>query len=149
MPCIVPLHLPSSLLVEGPDGKTALYADAQALGEHLDVSFNAKLRVRLELQGDASEQAIYELRGEAGTKTAGASARLLNTRLTKRSTAVEAEFPMPGAYRLYRAQRPAPTSRPGGLATASVPLPTEAIIEVVDETPVLLRIDAALRQGAR
>ena len=142
MPCVVPLHLPFTLMVEGAGGANALFEDAQTLGDTIDVSFARKLRVRLNFMGTASAALFYELRGEAGTRAAGATARIMASRVTRDTRSVEVNFPMAGTYRLYQAQRPAPASGPDGALAMELPQPTTATIEVVDESPLSIRIDA-------
>ncbi len=145
VPCILPLHIPTTLLIEGSDGTSALFEDAQALGDTVDVTFGSKLSVRLNLLGTASEDLSYELRGETGTRTSGATARFSTRRLTESTRSVKVEFPMPGTYRLYQSERPTPASTPGGVVAMEVPQPTTATIEVVDESPLSIRIDAPRR----
>ncbi|QDV08879.1 RNA polymerase sigma factor [Planctomycetes bacterium Poly30] len=143
-PLLLPLRMDHAVMFETYDGRVASLANGRELEDIVDFDFLEPIVVRVELQGQADSGFSYSLRGEAGTPTAGTSAltRGGGESFDETSASFEASFPMPGVYRLYRAEKSEPFSGEGGMVAASVASPTEATIEVRNEGTPTLRIDA-------
>ena len=145
-PYLLPLRIPHSVLFERYDGRTAYYANGFLLEETVDLSFAEPFQVRVELQGRTDPDFNYSLRGEAGTSTAGTTVSVPSKDLDETSVAFEAQFPMAGVYRLYRVEKPEPSSGQGRVIAVSVSQATTATIEVREDEVSTLRIDAPVRE---